>query len=51
MNKYIVYYWKYKNDGYEDFEKVIEAYNFDAAYNHFRSKNPIAKIRGIKELL
>ena len=51
MNKYIVYYWKHKNDDCVDYEKIIEAYNFDAAYNHFRSNNPTVKIREIKELI
>jgi hypothetical protein len=51
MNKYIVYYWRFKNDDCVDCEKIIEALNFDAAYNHFRSNNPFVKIREIKEIL
>lgn len=49
MNKYIVYYWKHKNDDCIDCEKIIEALNFDNAYKIFRTNNPLVKIIEIKE--
>ena len=50
MIKWLVGYWKYKNDQYEDYEKEVEAKNFDDAYSEFRSKNPSVKIRFIQEI-
>ncbi len=50
MNKYIVYYWKHKNDDCIDCEKIIEAASFDEAFARFRHSNPFCKIREIKEI-
>ena len=49
MKKFMVYYWKYKNDDYQDFEKLIEGNNFDDALAKFRERNPTVKIRCINE--
>ena len=49
MKKFMVYYWKYKNDDYQDFEKLIEGNNFDDAFAKFRETNPTVKIRCINE--
>jgi hypothetical protein len=51
MKKFMVYYWKYKNDDYQDFEKVIEGKNFDDAFTKFRENNPTVKIRCINEIV
>lgn len=50
MTKWLVGYWKYKNDQYEDYEKEIEARDFDDAYMIFRRNNPSSKIRFIQEI-
>jgi len=50
MRKWLVGYWKYKNDQYEDYEKEVEAKNFDLAYSEFRRTNPNVKIRFIQEI-
>ena len=50
MRKWLVGYWKYQNDQWEDLEKEIEAPTFDDAYSEFRSKNPSVKIRFIQEI-
>jgi hypothetical protein len=50
MKKFIVYYWKHKNDDCVDFEKDIEAATFDEAFARFRNNNPFCKIREIKEI-
>ena len=50
MNKYIVYYWRFKNDDCIDCEKIIEAASFDEALKRFRADNPFVKIREICEL-
>lgn len=50
MRKWLVGYWKYKNDQYEDYEKEIEAKYFDLAYLEFRRTNPNVKIRFIQEI-
>jgi len=51
MKKFRVYYWKYKNDDYQDFEKDIEGNNFDNALSRFRETNPTVKIRCINEIV
>jgi hypothetical protein len=51
MKKFMVYYWKYKNDEYQDFEKEVEGNNFDDAFQKFREKNLSAKIRCINEIV
>ena len=48
MRKYLVYYWREKNDEAQDFEVIIEAFNFDDAYLKFRDNNRLAKIQEIK---
>jgi nitrogen fixation-related uncharacterized protein len=50
MKKWLVGYWKYKNDQWEDREKEIEAINFDDAYKNFRIFAPNLKIRYIQEI-
>jgi nitrogen fixation-related uncharacterized protein len=50
MKKWLVGYWKYKNDQWEDVEKEIEAIDFDKAYTHFRRFAPNVKIRYIQEI-
>lgn len=51
MKKFRVYYWKYKNDDYQDFEVDIIANNFDEAYLSFKDSQRMAKIRCIKEIV
>jgi hypothetical protein len=51
MKKWIVGYWTYRNDQWEDFEIIIEAVDFDEAYRIFRDKKRLGKIRYIKELV
>lgn len=51
MKKYRIYYWKYKNDEYQDFEIDIIANNFDEAYLSFKESNRRAKIRCINEIV
>lgn len=51
MKKFRIYYWKYKNDEYVDFEKEIFAFDFDECYKAFREKNPLVKIREITEIV
>ena len=50
MRKWLVGYWIYKNDQYEDYEKEVEAKNFDDAYKKFRVLAPNLKIRYIQEI-
>ena len=50
MNKYIIYYWKHKNDDCIDCEKIVEAEDIEVALLQFKIKNPFVKIREIKEL-
>jgi hypothetical protein len=50
MKKWLVGYWKYQNDQWEDIEKEVEALTFDDAYNIFRLFNPTLKIRYIQEI-
>lgn len=50
MRKWLVGYWKYQNDQWEDVEKEIEAGDFDDAYMKFRRNNPSSKIRFIQEI-
>lgn len=50
MRKWLVGYWKYRNDQWEDVEKEIEAGDFDDAYMRFRRNNPSSKIRFIQEI-
>jgi hypothetical protein len=51
MNKFIIYYWKYKNDDWVDVEREVEAINFDEAYKEFKKNNPTYKIRCINQLI
>jgi len=51
MKKFKIYYWKHKNDECIDCERIVEAHNFDIAYQEFRKNNPFVKIREIKEIL
>jgi hypothetical protein len=51
MKKYRVYYWKYRNDEYQDFEVEIYASNFDEAYKAFREAFRLVKIRDIREIV
>ena len=51
MKKFRVYYWKYKNDEYQDFEIDIIANNFDDAYLAFKDAQRTAKIRCINEVV
>jgi hypothetical protein len=51
MKKWIVGYWTYRNDQWEDFEIIIEAVDFDEAFKIFRDKKRLGKIRYIKEHL
>jgi hypothetical protein len=51
MKKFRVYYWKYKNDEYQDFEVDIIANNFDEAYKAFREAFKLVKIRCINEIV
>ncbi len=50
MRKWLVGYWKYRNDQWEDVEKEIEAGDFDDAYKKFRVLAPNLKIRFIQEI-
>lgn len=50
MRKWLVGYWKYQNDQWEDLETEIEAPTFDDAYVIFRRNNPSSKIRFIQEI-
>lgn len=50
MRKWLVGYWKYKNDQYEDYEKEVEGRIFDDAYTEFRKNNPNVEIRFIQEI-
>jgi hypothetical protein len=50
MKKWLVGYWKYQHDQWEDIEKKIEAIDFDKAYIHFRRFAPNVKIRYIQEI-
>lgn len=49
MKKWLVGYWKYINDQWEDFEIIIEANNFDEAYQIFKYKKRLGKLRFIEE--
>lgn len=49
MKKWLVGYWKYINDQWEDFEIIIEANNFDDAYQIFKEKKRLGKLRYIEE--
>ena len=49
MNKWLVGYWVYKNDQWEDYEIIIEAINFDDAYKIFKDKKRLGKLRFIEE--
>jgi hypothetical protein len=49
MKKWIVGYWTYRNDQWEDFEIIIEAIDFDEPYKIFRDKKRLGKICYIKE--
>lgn len=51
MKKFIISFWKYKNDQWDDIEKIVEAKSFDEAYLEFRKNYPTQKIRGINELI
>jgi hypothetical protein len=50
MKKWLVGYWKYKNDQWEDLETEVEAVDFDHAYKSFRRFAPTLKIRYIQEI-
>jgi hypothetical protein len=50
MKKYLVHYWREKNDEPTDFEVIIEAFNFDDAYTKFKDNNRLAKITLIKQI-
>ncbi len=50
MRKWLVGYWKYQNDQWEDLETEIEAPTFDDAYKKFRVIAPNLKIRFIQEI-
>jgi hypothetical protein len=50
MKKYLVHYWREKNDEPTDFEVIIEAFNFDDAYTKFKDNNRLAKITLIKQV-
>ena len=50
MKKWLVGYWKYKNDQWEDLETEVEAIDFDHAYKSFRRFAPTLKIRFIQEI-
>lgn len=50
MKKYLISYWKYKNDQWQDFEKEIEAETLDKALLKFRENNPTVDIFCIKRL-
>lgn len=50
MKRFVISFWKYKNDQFNDIEKIVEAKSFDEAYLEFREKYPTQKIRGINEL-
>lgn len=49
MNKWLVGYWVYRNDQWEDYEIIIEAINFDDAYKIFKDKKRLGKLRFIEE--
>jgi hypothetical protein len=49
MKKWLVGYWVYKNDQWEDYEIIIEAQNFDEAYTIFKDKKRLGKLRYIEE--
>ena len=51
MKKYRIYYWKYKNDEYQDFEIDIIAKDFDEAYLAFKDAQRRSKIRCINEVV
>ena len=51
MKTFRVYYWKYKNDDYQDFEIDIIANNFHEAYLSFKDAQRTAKIRCINEVV
>lgn len=51
MKKFIIYYWKRKNDDWVDVEREVEANSFDEAFYDFRKQNPTYKIRCINELI
>ena len=50
MKKWIVGYWEYKNDQWEDKEKEALANTFDEVLDVFRVFTPNAKIRYINEV-
>jgi hypothetical protein len=50
MKKWLIGYWKYQNDQWEDLETEIQAMNFDDAYKNFRKLAPNLKIRYIQEI-
>ena len=50
MKKWIVGYWEYKNDQWEDKEKEALANTFDEVLDVFRVFTPNAKIRYIYEV-
>jgi hypothetical protein len=51
MKKWLVGYWIYKNDQWEDYEIIIEAMSFDDAYKIFKNKKRIGKLRFIEEYI
>ena len=50
MKKWIVGYWDYKNDQWEDKEKEALANTFDEVFDIIRVFTPNAKIRYIHEV-
>jgi hypothetical protein len=49
MKKWLVGYWIYKNDQWEDYEIIIEANSFNDAYEIFKDKKRLGKLRFIQE--
>lgn len=50
MKKWLVGYWKYKYDQWQDLETEVVAPTFDDAYQKFRLLAPTLKIRYIQEI-